>query len=452
MIRLFKVSIPSSVIALLVSETILIFSCYALIAFFALDVAADIFLIDDGGWWHIALVVVVIVFGLYFHDLYDNYRVRSRILLIQQFCLVLGIAFLLQAMLSYGRSDILLPKWLMVYGSIAVIVVLPTWRFVFTTVVMKAVGSQRLLFLGTSPAVREMIACLSERTELGMMPIGYVDSGDDIPESIGDVRHSGRIDDLDEIVAQQKPERIVVGMKERRNRLPVEDLLELRFAGIHIEEAAVTFEAVFGRVSTPDLRPSQLIFSSELGPRHVSVAIQSLYSLVIAIIGIILAAPVMVIVAILVKFSSPGPVLFRQARVGLDGRVFNVFKFRSMYQDAEARTGAVWATKDDPRITPLGRWLRKLRLDELPQLFNVLRGDMSIVGPRPERPEFVTVLQEKIPYYRQRHCVSRGSLDGRRSIISTATRSKTWFSSSSTISTTSRIWPFHSTPTSCFTP
>ena len=128
----------------------------------------------------------------------------------------------------------------------------------------------------------------------------------------------------------------------------------------------------------------------------------------LGIVGTIATLPIMVVVALLVKLSSPGPILFRQTRVGLRGSHFVLYKFRSMYADAEARTGAVWATKNDPRITPIGRWLRKLRLDELPQFFNVLRGEMSLVGPRPERPEFCAMLEEKIPFYKQRHWVRPG--------------------------------------------
>jgi exopolysaccharide biosynthesis polyprenyl glycosylphosphotransferase len=145
-----------------------------------------------------------------------------------------------------------------------------------------------------------------------------------------------------------------------------------------------------------------------MGPRRGSVVLQSIYSPALALIGTVLALPVMLVAAIAVRLTSRGPVLFRQTRVGLDGEVFTLYKFRSMYVDAEARTGAVWATKNDPRVTWIGRWLRMLRIDELPQLWNVLRGEMSLVGPRPERPEFVKVLAEKIPYYRQRHCVKPG--------------------------------------------
>jgi exopolysaccharide biosynthesis polyprenyl glycosylphosphotransferase len=145
-----------------------------------------------------------------------------------------------------------------------------------------------------------------------------------------------------------------------------------------------------------------------MGPARGKVALQSFYSAGLALVGALAALPVMALTALAVKLSSRGPVLFRQARVGRNGKAFTLYKFRSMWVDAEARTGAVWASKDDPRVTPLGRWLRRLRIDELPQLWNVLRGEMSIVGPRPERPEFVRVLAEKIPYYRQRHCVKPG--------------------------------------------
>jgi|SRR5579863_5447766 len=408
MIRLFKVSIPSNVVALVVSEIVLVFSCYLLAAYLTLDIAPDVFLIDEGGLWHITLVVGVIILGLYFHDLYEDFRIHSRVLLLQQLSLVLGMAFVLQAALSYARSSFLLPKWLMVYGSAGVLVLLPLWRFLFAEVVSKALGAQGILFLGSSQAVREIIAQIAARPDLGLAAIGYLDQDESAPEEICGVPLLGGMEVLLQTVAEKRPDRIVVGMAERRKRLPMEQLLQLRLSGVHIEEAAVTFETLFHRVSTRDLRPSQLIFSTELGPRPHSVALQSVYSWLLGLIALVVTLPLMGLVAVLIRLTSPGPALFRQTRVGLGGSTFTVFKFRSMYQDAEARTGAVWATKDDPRITPLGKWLRRLRLDELPQLFNVIRGEMSVVGPRPERPEFVEILQERIPYYVQRHCIKPG--------------------------------------------
>jgi len=394
-------------VALVVSETILLVSCYVLTAYVTLSVEADVFLFDDGGLWHILLVVAVILMGLYFHDLYEDYRIRSRTLLIQQVCLVLGIAFVLQSVLSYGRWSVLLPKWLMLYGSLLALIVLPAWRILYASVVAKALGAQRILFLGAAPAVQEIIERMRERPELGYSVLGYL-GPDTEDEQLVDTPYLGSMCELETVVAARHPERIIVGMAERRMRLPVEKLLRLRFSGIHVEEAASTFEAIFSRISTRDLRPSQLIFSTELGPRPQSVQLQSVYSWILGLLGLIVILPLLGLVAILIKLTSPGPILFRQTRVGLNGVPFTVFKFRSMYQDAEARTGAVWASKDDPRITPLGRWLRQLRIDELPQFLNVIRGEMSVVGPRPERPEFVEVLQEKIPFYAQRHCVKPG--------------------------------------------
>ena len=408
MIRLFKVFVPGSALALLLSESVLVFSCYVLAAYLSMDVSVDIFMRDDGGLWHIALVVAVIILGFHFHDLYEDVRVQSRILLIQQTSVVLGVAFALQAMLSYGRSSVLLPKWLMVYGSLGALAALPAWRILFSSVVSKAVGAQRILFLGASPAVREIISRMTERPDLGLVAVGFLEEEYGASAEICGVPRLGEPRQIGGLVAAQRPSRIVVGMAERRNRLPMDELLQLRLSGVHIEDAATTFEALFHRISTRDLRPSQLIFSTDLGPRPNSVALQSVYSWVLSLAGVIVLSPVMALVALLVKLTSPGKILFRQQRVGLNGTLFTLYKFRSMYKDAEAATGAVWASPDDPRITPVGRWLRRLRLDELPQLFNVIRGEMSLVGPRPERPEFVKLLQERIPYYGQRHSVKPG--------------------------------------------
>jgi sugar transferase (PEP-CTERM system associated) len=409
MIRIFKVFVPTSVIALLLSETVLIFACYVIASFFVLDVDPQIFLLYDNGLWRIGIVVLCLMTGIYFHDLYTQFRIKSRIVLVQQLCLVVGIAFLTQALLSYLKlQEWSLPKWMMIWGSVLTLIFLPTWRVIYSSFVMKAFGSERVLFLGTSESVREIAAHIAEHPENGLGSIGYVDDVCDCEANLPGGKLIGRMADLDRVVNETRPDRIVVGMSERRQRLPVQELLALRFSGIHIEEAQSAYEATFGRVCLRDIRPSQLIFTAELGPNPRKVYWQSIYSLAIAVPAVVLASPVMLLVALAVKLTSRGPVLYRQRRVGKGDQAFVLYKFRSMYADAEARSGAVWAKKDDPRITLVGKWLRRLRLDELPQLFNVVRGEMSIVGPRPERPEFVKELEKKIPYYRQRHCVKPG--------------------------------------------
>lgn len=382
MIRLFKVSIPSSAVVLVISEALLLFSCYLFAAWLLVDVPLVTFLFEQGGYWHIAFVMAVIMLGLYFNDLYESYQVRSRVELIQQFCLALGIAFLLQSLVSYAQWDILLPKWVMVYGSVAALIVLPLWRMFFAALASSSIGAQKLLFVGSSPAVREIASFLNEHPEIGLTSIGYLDATHDIPG----MTRLGSIDQLDEVLAEQHPARVVVGLDPLApESLPVDRLLELRLAGLRIEEASATYEMVFRRVSTRDLPPAQLIFSNEMSPRATSVTLQSAYSLVLGLVALGVALPVMAIVALAVKLTSAGPVIRRERCAGLNGALFTVYKF-----------------------SPAATWLRRLRLDELPQLFNVVRGQMAIVGPRPERPEFASALEQKIPYYRQRLCVKPG--------------------------------------------
>lgn len=407
MIRLFKVSVPGTILILLVTEVLLLFGCYFAAVYWSAAVP-EVYLFEENGIWGVCFVVFVIVMGLYLADRYNDYQIASRVGLIQQFCIVLGVAFLVQAIFNYGKFSVLIiPKWGMLAGSCLALVVAPAWRMVFADIVLKAVGNRKVLFLGSAPLVSDIVGEIARRPELGLAPVGFLDNDPAAPPKIGAAPNLGLIEDLSAIVAKQPPDAIIVGLTERRRNLPVEELLRLRLSGIHVEEAETTYQTIFHRVSTRHLRPSQLIFSAELGPKRQKLALQSLYSFVIALVGLALASPLMLLIVVLVRVSSKGPVFYRQKRIGFNGAPFILYKFRSMYIDAEA-AGPQWATKDDPRITPLGRWLRKLRLDELPQLLNVVRGEMSIVGPRPERPEFVQVLEQKIPYYRLRHCVKPG--------------------------------------------
>ena len=408
MIRLFRVFVPTSVVALVLSEVILIYACFIISTYLVVDSDPQVFLFYDGGLSRVTLVVVSVMLGLYFQDLYNDFRIRSKTLLIQQLCLVIGLVFFSQAILTYVNRDLMMSRWVMIFGCLTLLVLIPAWRLLYVGVVFRALGAQRLLFLGTNSVALEIAARLIDHPQLGLASVGFVDNNREKGEALNGGKVLGNIADLREVVLECKPDRIVVGLTERRQALPVYDLLDFRFLGIRVEEAATTYEAAFGRVSTRELRPSQLIFSAELGPQPRSLAIQAVYSRLLGIIGFLLLIPIMLLVALAVRLTSKGPVLFRQNRVGFNEKIFTLYKFRSMRTDAEAETGAVWATRDDPRVTPIGKWLRRLRLDELPQLFNVVRGEMSIVGPRPERPEFVRTLSEQIPFYRQRHCVRPG--------------------------------------------
>ncbi len=406
MIRIFKVAVPTSIVALLLSEVVLVTTCYVIAAFILAQADPELFLLYEYGLARIGIVVAVIVLGFYFMDLYAYVRIKSRILLVQQVCLSLGVAFISQALFSYSSQELVLPRWMMIIGSGLVLVFVPAWRMIYSRVVASAVGSRRLLFLGDSRSLDELAQEANERPELGLSVIGYLADADRQTES--GMAFLGPISSIKDAVEKHNPDAIVVGLAERRQKLPVHELLELRFTGVQVIEAASIYETAFGRVNTHELRPSQLIFTEELGPNPASVSFQSVYNFAIALVLIVLLFPLLVLVAIAVRLSSPGPILLRQVRSGLRNKPYTLFKFRSMYQDAEARTGAVWATKNDPRITPIGMYLRRYRLDEIPQLFNVLRGEMAIAGPRPERPEFVQTLSEQIEFFRQRNCVKPG--------------------------------------------
>ncbi|MCZ6599149.1 MAG: TIGR03013 family PEP-CTERM/XrtA system glycosyltransferase [Planctomycetota bacterium] len=201
---------------------------------------------------------------------------------------------------------------------------------------------------------------------------------------------------------------IVVALEDRRGALPTQDLLQCRLHGIVVEEAETLYERVSGKLAVEAMRPSYLIFNPGFVQHPMARAAKRAFDLVLA--GLVLAAtwPIMIAAAIAIRLDTPGPVLFRQQRTGRGSEPFTLLKFRSMRHDAEKHTGPVWATEDDPRITRIGRFIRRTRIDELPQLFNILAGSMSMVGPRPERPEFGEELADQIPYYPQRHIVKPG--------------------------------------------
>lgn len=407
MVRLFRVFIPVGILILLISEILLVIGIYTAAAFLGYGGDPNEYLTVGPGPVNIGLVVLTIVLGLYLHDLYTDVYVKSHLELVQQLCFILGAAFLVQGGVSYLDRTLRMPLHVMVPGSAMTLVGLYGWRVLYSRFALERVGGDRLLMVGSSPALYQVALHIREHPEIGVKLIGFLSDEPDVAELPGG-KLLGRVEALREVVAATRPTRIVVGMLERRSRMPVGELLDLRYSGHLIEEALATYERVCGRVNTKELRPSQLIYSGEFGPRRRTMMYQNLTNLALAAIGCIVALPLMVITAIAVRLSSPGPVLYRQTRVGMDNIPFTVYKFRSMRVDAEAGTGAVWAKKDDPRVTTVGRIIRKIRFDELPQLVNVLKGEMSIVGPRPERPEFVKTLAEKIPYYRQRHAVRPG--------------------------------------------
>ncbi len=407
MVRLFRVFIPVAILILLVSELLLLVGAYVAATFLAYEGLPSEYLLQGPGAINIGLVVITILLGLYLHNLYSDLHIESHIIFFQQLCVILGYAFLIQGAVSYLDRTLRMPLHVMLPGSAIALCGIFGWRVVFSRFALQRIGGERLLLVGSSAVLAEIASYLHAHPEKGIRVVGVLNDEKGEPSNLRGAKFLGRIDSLLEVVDATRPTRIVVGMQERRSRMPVAELLDLRYSGYIIEEAPATYERVCGRVCAKELRPSQLIFSGEYGPRRTA-AYQHLANLVLAAAGVVIAAPIMILTALAVRLTSAGPILYRQVRVGMDGVPFTLYKFRSMIVGVEAGAGVLWAKKNDPRVTPVGRLIRKLRFDELPQLFNVLKGEMSIVGPRPERPEFVKCLSDTIPFYRQRHAVRPG--------------------------------------------
>jgi sugar transferase (PEP-CTERM system associated) len=265
---------------------------------------------------------------------------------------------------------------------------------------------ERVVILGTGSRARALALQIWNQHEFAYLVVGFVD---DRPTALtsDDPLVLGSRTDLPRIIAENRVERIVVSMSDRRGSMPVDDLLQAKMSGVRVEDAATMYERITGKILIDDIKPSWLIFSDGFRASRVTRALKRGFDMCVAAIGLVLAAPLMALTALAIRLESPGPIFYCQERVGVNGHPFTLTKFRSMRVDAEQGT-PIWATDKDHRVTRVGRIIRMTRLDELPQLWNVLKGDMSCVGPRPERPFFVEQLAAEIPFYNTRHVVRPG--------------------------------------------
>jgi sugar transferase (PEP-CTERM system associated) len=284
------------------------------------------------------------------------------------------------------------------------------WRVACDWLVQRIGPRERLLLIGASDGSGSLARELfNRRLQFGIEIVGVIDPEDRrVGQQVFNTAVIGQTDNIADIVRERRVDRVVVNLADARGRLPVDTLLDLRLKGITVDHLASVYERYTGKIALENLRPSWLIFSPGFRQTRALFAAKRALDITIGAIGLMLAAPLMILVAAAVKLTSPGPVFYSQRRVGKNGRVFIIRKFRSMRVDAEAESGAVWASAHDRRVTAVGRLLRTMRLDELPQLWNVLMDDMSMVGPRPERPEFVGDLTREIQFYAQRHVVKPG--------------------------------------------
>jgi len=357
------------------------------------------------------LIIAIVQLCFYYSDLYNLNVLRGRseqfICLGQSLgsaCLILGALYYVFPGLLIGRGTFLISVFLVAaFVTVNRVVLDRAWKI--------AAPKQNILILGTQELALNVARELNARDDLNVSLVGFVEArpGDSGPaKMLFGYPVIGAAEDLEKLAPEHRIARIVVAMEDRRGRMPVRELVRLRVQGVRVEDAHTTMSSLTGRIWLESIHPSWFVFSDGFHRSRLNLAVKRALDLSFGILGLAISLPVMVLVAIAVKLDSKGPAIFRQERVGLGGKTFRVLKFRSMRVDAEESNGAQWATKDDPRATRVGRFLRKFRLDELPQFLNVIRGEMSFVGPRPERPVFVEQLRKDISYYDERHSVRPG--------------------------------------------
>ncbi len=404
MIRLFNVYYPTRTIVLLLCEALIVSGCFLLAT--VLLLGPDTYLVlnyEYGGLKILALTILTLLCSYYF-DLYEPQRISARWEIYFRLLLVLGfLSFLLSAIVYVFPAVDIPGHYVLLLGLMFLTAALVAWRSAYEWIIGREMFRERVYVLGAGQRAQTVVELLQTRKDAGMHVVAWdgvladkmerKEAFNAALESFGG--------------AKPRVDRVIVALEDRRGEFPVNELLKLRFNGVVIEEAESLLERLTGKLHLNGLHPSSFIYSEGFRVKPSQQIARRIVSTLTAAVGLLLFLPFFPFVALMVRLSSPGPIFFRQTRVGLGGKNFSVYKFRTMRVDAEV-AGAKWASKNDPRATRVGNFMRKIRLDEVPQLWNVLRGDMGFVGPRPERPEFVPWLSEQIPYFNLRHMIRPG--------------------------------------------
>jgi len=408
-IRIFNVYYPVRTIVLIMGEALIVGASLFMVTVLQFREDSFVVLNFENGYARILGLAIFVVIVSYWLDLYEPTKISpfgagGEVIfqtLLSSGVLVLG-AGLIGIVLPgpHARGVVSLAA---LAGSTLAVVALLGWHKAYAWLLQQPFIQQRVYVLGAGERARRLVDGLFERPELGVHVVGWSGQLGSEPSRDAIAAH------LVEVTTTRSAHRIIVAMQDRRNTMPIEQLLELRLRrAIHIEEAASWLERISGKLEIAHIFPSWIIYADGFRFTEPFRIARRTLNLIVGVVALILTLPLLSFVALAISIDSPGPVLYRQKRVGRNSQTFYCYKFRTMRENAEAECGPTWAGDDDPRITRVGRILRRSRLDEIPQLWCVVRGDMALVGPRPERPEFVAWLEKEIPYYGMRHLVTPG--------------------------------------------
>jgi len=419
MIRLFNRYFPTRKLLLTLSEVLLVTSGFVLAVLLSSGTAVDakIYLLYENGAGRIGLVVLVFLVLMYYFDLYDSAILTNRREVVTRLVGVLGTTFVALAILYYTFPDASLGGTVLWAGILLVAIVVPVWRSFFFVLNRSTRFAERILIYGDGPLTSPLMDAIAQRPELGLRVSGYVGNE---PQIVG--IPMVKKEELTDFVKREYIRRIIVTMGDQRGKLDVSQLLKLKASGVQIQDGPEYYETVTGMIPLESLRLSWLLFSPGFHVRAPLRLYKRAFSLFFGLVGVVLSAPIMALAALAIRLDSEGPAIFRQQRVGEFGVPFTVYKFRTMYDGdkvALSRSNrnsspdqnniGTPAHDGDPRITRVGKWLRRTRLDELPQLFNIVRGDISFVGPRPVPPHEEEQCAAVIPFYKERWLIKPGA-------------------------------------------
>lgn len=408
MIRLFRAYFPVRTLLLGVSEGILIVLTFVLAALVRFDAGGRLVLRDEYAFARIAVVAGVFMLCMYYFDLYDTFVMANRREILSRVVQVLGGGTIVLALIYYTYPQVKLGGGILLVGLFLLLVFLPFWRKYFLRCARSLALAQRVLIVGSSSLASALHEEVQKRPELGMNLVGYVDVAEN--GGVADLPYLGDVHTLPDLVQRKKVDQVIVAMADRRGRLPLEHLLALKVAGKTVVlDAADVYEKVTGRIPLDFLRASWLVFAPGFQFSGLLEFYKRLFSLAGSIVGLTVSLPLMAVIAAVIKLDSQGPVIFKQRRVGKGGKVFTLFKFRSMHFGCDRDGKPRPAEENDARFTRVGCWLRRTRLDELPQLYNILKGEMDFVGPRPFPPSLEENFARQIPFYSQRWSVKPGA-------------------------------------------
>ncbi|MEE8180098.1 MAG: TIGR03013 family XrtA/PEP-CTERM system glycosyltransferase [bacterium] len=388
----------------------MIFLAVTLASFFLLGRDIGIEGVLEMFWPKVLLVSIITQLSLYLNDLYEFKIMDSNIDLASRLIQSIGITSITLAIIYFLWPDVIIGRWIFFASLIVLLLFLVSWRLLYSLVIRRKLFAEKAIILGSGELARDMLHEIESRKDLSYDIVCAIanEKNQDMKDQFRDMSVHYGFDNICNLAEAENVKSVIVALDEKRGILPYEELLKCKVKGINIIDGESFYERITGKLLVEKINPSWLIFADGFVKSKVSRAVKRLVGLLLSTLMLVLLSPLILLVCVAIKLDSPGAALFSQERVGEYGKIYTLHKFRSMRADAEKESGPVWASEEDPRVTRMGKIIRKLRIDELPQLWNVFKGDMSFVGPRPERPVFVEKLKKIIPYYNERLSVKPG--------------------------------------------